>query len=71
MIAASALVTSEARQLLEMAEPAWQYAAYHSIWALAADEFELESRFKALEMKVSCCKGAVHSYTVTERHIVS
>lgn len=52
MIAASALIITEARELLEMAEPAWQYSTYHSIWSLAADDFELEKRFRALETKV-------------------
>jgi hypothetical protein len=54
VIAASALVISEARGLLEMAEPAWDYAAYHSIWAITAEDYELEGRLKALEVKVSC-----------------
>jgi hypothetical protein len=57
VIAASALVISEARALLEMAEPAWDYAAYHSIWAITAEDYELEGRLKALEVKVGlfCC----------------
>jgi uncharacterized Rmd1/YagE family protein len=53
VIAASALVIAEARELLEMAEPAWDYASYHNIWQVAQKDFELEQRFKALEMKVS------------------
>ncbi|KAF8062945.1 hypothetical protein HT031_003784 [Scenedesmus sp. PABB004] len=52
VIAASSLVINEARSLLDMAEPAWDYAAYHAVWALAAAEFELERRFKALEIKL-------------------
>eukprot|EP00879_Flechtneria_rotunda_P022455 GHRR01023706.1.p1 GENE.GHRR01023706.1~~GHRR01023706.1.p1 ORF type:complete len:308 (+),score=113.54 GHRR01023706.1:462-1385(+) len=52
IIAASALVINEARQLLEMAEPAWDYHHYHTMWSLTAAEFELERRFKALEMKL-------------------
>ncbi|WIA40071.1 hypothetical protein OEZ86_013487 [Tetradesmus obliquus] len=52
VVAASALVISEARALLEMAEPAWDYAAYHSIWAIAAEDCELEARLKALEVKL-------------------
>lgn len=56
MIAASALVIAEARELLEMAEPAWEYASYHNIWQVAQKDFELEQRFKALEMKV--CGGS-------------
>lgn len=58
VIAASALVITEARQLLEMAEPAWHYAAYHELWRVAADDFELEPRFKALERKVRACGAA-------------
>jgi hypothetical protein len=60
VIAASALVISEARGLLEMAEPAWDYAAYHSIWAITAEDYELEGRLKALEVKVRvpfCFRG--------------
>eukprot|EP00882_Tetradesmus_deserticola_P029604 GHRQ01033174.1.p2 GENE.GHRQ01033174.1~~GHRQ01033174.1.p2 ORF type:complete len:130 (+),score=70.44 GHRQ01033174.1:112-501(+) len=52
VVAASALVISEARGLLEMAEPAWNYAAYHSIWAITAEDCELEARLKALEVKL-------------------
>jgi hypothetical protein len=36
-----------------MAEPAWDYAAYHSIWKITAEDYELEGRLKALEQKVS------------------
>ncbi|KAF6256675.1 hypothetical protein COO60DRAFT_1461571 [Scenedesmus sp. NREL 46B-D3] len=53
VIAASALVISEARGLLEMAEPAWDYAAYHSMWAITAGDCELEGRLKALEVKLT------------------
>lgn len=55
VIAASAMVIEEARQLLEMAEPAWNYASYHTIWRLMADEYELDTRLGALEMKVRGC----------------
>lgn len=69
VIAASALVISEARGLLEMAEPAWDYAAYHSMWAITAGDCELEGRLKALEVKVCCCSaGTVYKLSICFTH---
>jgi len=52
VIAASALVINEAQQLLDMAEPAWQYDTYNKIWELMAKDHELQARLEALEAKV-------------------
>lgn len=52
VFAASALIINEAQQLLEMAEPAWQYNTYNMIWELMAKDQQLESRIKALGVKV-------------------
>lgn len=52
MIAASALIINEAQQLLEVAEPAWQYDAYNSLWELLAKDQQLEGRLTNLEIKV-------------------
>lgn len=57
VFAASALIINEAQQLLEMAEPAWQYNTYNMIWELMAKDQQLESRIKALGMKV-CCQSS-------------
>lgn len=51
-IAASAMIINEAQQLLEMAEPAWQYDTYNLIWGLMAQDQQLEWRLKALKVKV-------------------
>lgn len=53
-IAASAMTINEAQQLLEMAEPAWQYDTYNLIWGLMAQDQQLEFRLKALKVKVRC-----------------
>lgn len=51
-IAASAMIINEAQQLLEMAEPAWQYDTYNLVWGLMAQDQQLEWRLKALKVKV-------------------
>jgi hypothetical protein len=56
VIAASALIINEAQQLLEVAEPAWQYDTYNMIWEIMAKDQQLESRIKALEVKVCWCR---------------
>jgi hypothetical protein len=57
VIAASALIINEAQQLLEVAEPAWQYDSYNMIWEVMAKDQQLESRIKALEVKVRLSRG--------------
>jgi hypothetical protein len=52
VIAAAALVSLEARSLLEMVEPAWTYDAFHDTWKVVSEELELERRCKVLELKV-------------------
>lgn len=47
------LVVNEAQQLLEMAEPAWQYDQYNKIYEVMEQDYQLQSRLKALELKVS------------------
>jgi hypothetical protein len=59
VIAASALIINEAQQLLEVAEPAWQYDTYNMIWEIMAKDQQLESRIKALEVKVCWCRRQV------------
>jgi hypothetical protein len=46
------MIINEAQQLLEVAEPAWQYDTYNSIWALMAQDQQLEWRLTALKAKV-------------------
>jgi hypothetical protein len=55
VIAASALIITEARQLLEVAEPAWQYDTYNKIWEVMAQDYQLESRITSLGVKVCIC----------------
>jgi hypothetical protein len=42
----------EAQQLLEVAEPAWQYDTYNKMWELMAEDQQLEARLSNLEIKV-------------------
>lgn len=52
VIAASALVLSQAQELLQVAEPAWQFDAYSKIWTVMATDYALEGRLHTLEVKV-------------------
>lgn len=51
-IGACNVVSIEARRLMDMVEPAWQYDVYHDVWEIMANEFELERRLSVLSLKV-------------------
>lgn len=68
VIAASALIINEAQQLIEVAEPAWQYDTYNMIWEVMAKDQQLESRIKALEVKV-CVGRGVQLHLASIQHV--
>ena len=57
--------------LLNRWDVAWRFDKYYDLWVLLRDDYELEGRLHALQMKVMCCVFCLFCYLITICYLIA